>query len=67
MAHKENVPEKMMTKKAQSRNNNVMKGKYTCPELRSHPVRAGCMDAFQKPSRFGDTLVYRDGRKEKMK
>lgn len=54
-------------KKAQSRNNNVMKGRYTCPELRSHPVRAGCMDAFKFPSRFGDTLVYRDGRKEKLK
>jgi hypothetical protein len=25
------------------------------------------MDAFQKPSRFGDVLVYRDGRKEKLK
>ena len=67
MAQKENVQEKMKMKKAQSRNNNVMTGRYTCPELKSHPVRAGCMDAFKLPSRFGDTLVYRDGRKEKLK
>ena len=53
--------------KAKPRNNNVMQGKYTCPELRSHPVRAGCMDAFKFPSRIGDKLVYRDGRKEEMK
>lgn len=55
------------TKRATARSNNVMKGKYTCPELQSHPVRAGCMDAFQKPSRFGDVLVYRNGKKEKLK
>ena len=41
-----------------------MDGVYKCPELKTHPTRQGCMDAYKLPSLQGKTLHYPDGRKE---
>mgnify|MGYP003644260198 CR=1 FL=1 len=35
-----------------------MTGHYDCPELRTHPTRPGCMDAYKLPSRINDVLIY---------
>lgn len=37
---------------------------YDGAELRPFAGRAGAMDAFDKPSRMGRVLVWRDGRRE---
>lgn len=36
---------------------------YPCPELRPFDGRPSAMDAFNQPSRMGNWLVYRDGRR----
>ena len=38
-------------------------GGYTCPDLVAPSVRPGADDALQVPSRYGNRLHYRDGRK----
>ena len=39
---------------------------YTGAELRPFDGRPGAMDAFDKPSRIGNALTWRDGRAEKL-
>ena len=50
---------------AQSQSFSKMTGVYLCPELAMPAVRVGADDHNQHPSRRNNTLVYKDGRKEK--
>ncbi len=50
---------------AQSQSFSKMTGVYLCPELEMAAVRVGADDHNQHPSRRNNTLVYKDGRKEK--
>jgi hypothetical protein len=51
---------------AQSQSFSKMTGVYLCPELEMPAVRVGADDHNQHPSRRNNTLVYKDGRKEKV-
>ena len=42
----------------------TMKGIYNGDELKPYEGRPGAMDAFDKPSKMGSRLHYRDGRVE---
>lgn len=56
-----------MTTKATPWSLDKMEGKYLCPELKTHPTRQGCMEAFKLPSLMGKTLHYPDGTKKELK
>ena len=51
---------------AQSQSFSKMSGVYLCPELLMPAVRPGADDHQEHPSRQNNTLVYKDGRKEKV-
>lgn len=51
---------------AQSQSFSKMSGVYLCPELSMPAVRPGADDHQEHPSRRSNTLVYKDGRKEKV-
>lgn len=53
-------------KTAQKITTNKMNGSYECPELYLPSVRIGADDHLAHPSRNGSTLLYKDGRKEKI-
>ena len=51
---------------AQSQSFSKMSGVYLCPELEMPAVRPGADDHNQHPSRRNNSLMYKDGRKEKL-
>lgn len=53
-------------KVAQVMTTQKMKGVYLCPELEMPAVRPGADDHNQHPSRRNNSLMYKDGRKEKL-
>lgn len=51
---------------AQKRTYAKMEGIYHPVELSAPAIRPGADDHMKYPSRYGNTLLYRDGRKERI-
>ena len=65
MAQKNKPEWKEDIKMAQIRTTQKMSGVYVSGE--SLPIRVGSDDHEARPSRIGNTLIYKDGRKETIK